>query len=185
MALLDRLFGRNITLDPPTSQTTDEQAVERYEYLLRNAKPDTIEKAHVDAFEQLTPEQRDLVFERFTAELPATVRPADATSTTLARSATRAEAREPGLITRTLGDDRPGVDSRRRREDGPLAGSFLNTFATYAIASTAIDAIFWAGLIGTTVIASDAAGDSGPSDSSPADGGSADAGSGFLGLFEF
>ena len=152
MALLDRILGRNITIDTPAPPTTDEQAVERYEYLLRTAKPDTIEKAHIDAFERLTPEQRDLVFERFIAEPPAGERPADSTSATLAKTATRAEAREPGILARTLGDDQSD-DGTTNGKAGPFGGSFLGTFATYAIASTAIDAIFWAGLIGTTVVA--------------------------------
>ena len=154
MRLLDRLLGRNITLDPQVPPTDDGIAVEKYEYLRRTAKPDTIEKAHVDAFEQLTPLQRNLVFERFTADPPAGELPPDATSTTLAKFATRAEAKKRGALRRALS----GKPSNGSKPDttGPLDGSLLGTFATYAIASSAIDAIFWTGLVATTVTANSA-----------------------------
>ena len=174
MALLDRILGRNITLDTPAPPTNDEQAVERYEYLLRTAKPDTIERAHVDAFEQLTPQQRTLVFDRFVAELPAGELPGDATPATLAQTATRAEAREPGILARTFGDYRSDAGDSRSNT-GPAGASFLGTFATYAIASSAIDAIFWAGLIGTTIVASN------PDDTDAGDAGGTD----FFSVFDF
>lgn len=176
MALLDRILGRNITITTPEPPTNDEQAVERYEYLLRTAKPDTIEQAHVDAFEKLTPEQRDLVFDRFAADLPTGESPADASPAALAKTATRAEAREPGILTRTFGDGRS-----RNGDNDALGGSFLGSFATYAIASTAIDAIFWAGLIGTTVVANTDASPDTP-DSTDAAGVS---GMDFFGAFDF
>src|SRR3712207_7066023 len=46
-----------------TEASTDEQAVERYRYLLRTAPPGAIEQAHAEAFAQLTPAQRRLVLE--------------------------------------------------------------------------------------------------------------------------
>ncbi|WP_022887591.1 hypothetical protein [Glaciibacter superstes] len=179
MALLDRIFGRNITLDTPGPPTNDEEAVERYEYLLRTAKSHTIEKAHVEAFEKLTSEQRDLVFERFIAEPPAGERPADASPATLAKTATRAESRQPGILTRVFGDNRVNTGNGT---NGAHGDSFLGTFATYAIASTAIDAIFWAGLVGTTVVATNA--DS-SGDSSSIDAGSGAADTDFFGGFDF
>src|SRR6476469_126209 len=46
----------------PTQQMgqplTDEQAIARYRYMLQTAPPETIERAHVEAFSKLTPEQR-------------------------------------------------------------------------------------------------------------------------------
>src|SRR3712207_6947952 len=78
MGLLDRLFGRRRSdgyHDPGYQQAapqygghqaspppqggapTDQQAVERYRYLLRTAPPDKIEEAHAEAFAQLTPQQ--------------------------------------------------------------------------------------------------------------------------------
>jgi hypothetical protein len=61
MDMLRRLFGG----DEPRSQapqsvprsrnmSADEQAVERYRYLLRTAPPETIEEAHAEAFAKLT-----------------------------------------------------------------------------------------------------------------------------------
>lgn len=180
MQLLDRILGRNITMDAPAAPTADEQAVERYEYLLRTAKPDTIESAHVDAFEQLTPEQRDLVFERFTAHLPTRERPDDATPVALAKTATRAEERSPGILARAFGKSQADAGKER---SGPEGGSFLGTFAAYAIASSAIDAIFWAGLIGTTAVASNA--DNSEEGSDVPEATASDDGAGFFGIFDF
>ena len=174
MAFLDRIFGRNLTVQAPPAPTDDERVVERYEYLLRTAQPDTIEKAHLEAFEKLTPQQLDLLFERFTSEPPAGERPADSTPRSLAATASRAEARQPGVLTRTLQNDktaeRTGTDS-----DSPLSGSIFSTIAGYAIASSAIDAFFWAGLYGSS-IANAAA---------PIETGDGGADTGFFGGFDF
>ena len=48
-------------------QPSDEQAVERYRYMLRTAPPDDIEKAHEEAFARLSPEQRRLALQRLAA----------------------------------------------------------------------------------------------------------------------
>ena len=80
MDMLRRLFGG----DEPRSQderslphsrelSADEQAVERYRYLLRTAPPETIEEAHAEAFAKLTPEQRRMVLQ----ELDSTLTPAE------------------------------------------------------------------------------------------------------------
>jgi hypothetical protein len=87
MSFIDRLFGRrpeprNDAARRPASglpadfaggsgPLTDEQAVERYRYLLRTAPPDAIEQAHAEAFAQLTPEQRRLVLEGLSETVPA------------------------------------------------------------------------------------------------------------------
>lgn len=96
------LFGRK---NPAPS--ADEQALERYRYLLRTAPPETIEQAHAEAFAQLTPEQRRLVLQQITEQLPASERPlADQNALspqTLARLATRAEMRQPGATERMFG----------------------------------------------------------------------------------
>ena len=39
-------------------QSTDEQAIARYRYMLKTAPPETIEQAHAEAFAHLTPEHR-------------------------------------------------------------------------------------------------------------------------------
>ncbi len=85
---------------------SDDQAVVRYQYMLRTAPPDIIERAHVEAFAQLIPEQRDLVLREFAAQLPMYERhylrsdDCEADPHTLAQLATRAEMRYPGSIER-------------------------------------------------------------------------------------
>ena len=73
MGLLDRLLGRRPRGErgygppSPPPRPADEQAIERYRYLLRTAPPDQIEQAHAEAFAQLTPEQRRQVLEQLSA----------------------------------------------------------------------------------------------------------------------
>lgn len=122
------------------------------------------------------------MFERFLADSPAGERPADAEPATLAKAATVAEASEHGFLTRTFRGERSDAGDSKAIT-APVGGSFLSTVATYAIASSAIDAIFWAGLIGTTVVASNAASpDTSDSTDVGADGGS---GFDFFGALDF
>ena len=111
------LFGRSKN----PAQSADEQALERYRYLLRTAPPETIEQAHAEAFAQLTPEQRRLVLQQLAKELPDSERPLvdqNALSPqTLARLATRAELRQPGSL------------------GGMMAGSLLSSIAGAVIGS--------------------------------------------------
>lgn len=62
--MMDRIFGRKIELEPepaPEGMTTaDARGVDHYQQMLRTAPPDVIERAHVEAFERLTPAQLDL-----------------------------------------------------------------------------------------------------------------------------
>ncbi len=53
---------------PPLSE--DEQAVERYRYMLRTAPPETIERAHAESFAQLTPEQRQMALQELSSNVP-------------------------------------------------------------------------------------------------------------------
>ena len=127
-----------ITTTPPEAPTPDDDlAVERYEYLLRTAPPDTIEQAHAEAFGKLTPEQLDVLFERFTkdADNPAD-RPSDARPQTLARTATRAEVQAPGTMSRLFGfgNGYPGSSY--------FAGSILDGIAGYVIGSAIASALF-------------------------------------------
>jgi hypothetical protein len=83
----------------------DEQALQRYRYLVRTAPPEAIEQAHREAFEKLTPAQRQQLLQELNAAAPANERIADpsrADPQALARMATRAELRQPGAIERTL-----------------------------------------------------------------------------------
>jgi hypothetical protein len=122
------LFGRK---NP--AQSADEQAIERYRYMLRTAPPETIEQAHAEAFAQLTPEQRRLVLQQLAEQLPASDRPlADQNALspqTLARLATRAEMRQPGSTERMFGQ--AGGASL----GGVMAGSLLSSIAGAVIGS--------------------------------------------------
>lgn len=105
-------------------RSPDEQAVERYRYLLRTAPPETIEEAHVEAFSKLTPEQRRMVLGELRASAPAAERDSAAFSDdsprALARTATRAEMREPGALERTW--------NRMPAPAGMMGGGMMNTF---------------------------------------------------------
>ena len=158
MSFLDRLLGRRpeprddsrrrgATPRPTgfsggasSGQLTDEQAVERYRYLLRTAPPDAIEEAHAEAFAQLTPEQRRLVLESLSADLPPAERSDRDDPRSLARMATRAEMRRPGTMERTFGGMNPG--GMGMGMGGLMAGSFLSTIAGVVIGTAVADAIF-------------------------------------------
>ncbi len=95
------LFGRRDP-DPAPSQTTDDQALARYRYMLASAPPEDIERAHEEAFSRLTPEQRQQALQALAQHVPeGEVRGDDPAS--LARAATRAEIRQPGTIERAWG----------------------------------------------------------------------------------
>lgn len=115
------LFGRN---NP--AKSADDQAIERYRYLLRTAPPETIEQAHAEAFAQLTPEQRRQLLQEMRGTVPAAelaqVEQSGASPQALARVATRAEMRQPGSAERMLGG-------------GMMAGSFLSGIAGAVIGS--------------------------------------------------
>jgi len=136
MGILDRLFGQQGPSESRDAQRTsaaspDEQALERYRYLVRTAPPEAIEAAHREAFERLTPEQRQQVLQELSAAAPPNERIADpsrADPQTLARMATRAELRQPGTLERTLGGG-PGLG-------GMFASSLLGSVVGSVIGST-------------------------------------------------
>jgi hypothetical protein len=110
----------------------DQQAIERYRYMLRTAPPDDIESAHEEAFARLTPEQRATVLRELTSQVPASEVAGSDDPRSLARMATRAEMREPGTMERTFGNTQgPG-----------LGGMFLSTLAG-AFVGTAIAGAFF------------------------------------------
>ena len=109
----------------------DQQAIDRYRYLLRTAPPDDIERAHEEAFGQLSPEQRAEVLRQLSAQVP----PGEITGDdpkSLARTATRAEMRAPGTMERTFGGS--GVPG--------LGSMFLSTLAGAFVGSAIADAVF-------------------------------------------
>jgi len=147
MSIFDRLRGTGVQRPAPTPSgetSSDEQAIERYRYMLRTAPPETIEQAHAEAFERLTPEQRRIVLAELGKEMPEAEQAAalrgDANPQQLARLATRAEIRQPGVMERVFGGlpaapagvagmgAAPGMG-------GLFAGSFLSSMAGTVLGS--------------------------------------------------
>ena len=130
MGFLDRLLGTNRRetqrSDAGTPRSADEQAVDRYRYLLRTAPPDAVEQAHTEAFAKLTPAQRQQVLQELGRELPESERASSAEPQALARMATRAELRQPGFLERTLGARGAGGGIGL---GGMFAGSLLSSIA--------------------------------------------------------
>ena len=146
-------------------RSADEQALERYRYLLRTAAPDQVEAAHAEAFAKLTPDQRRQVLEQLAA-VPGGERPRGDDARTLARAATRAEIRQPGTLERAFGGGggHPGggYGGRGGYGRGPgmgmgggmggmgmgsmIGGSLLGTVAGVVVGSAVADALFDTGL---------------------------------------
>lgn len=147
MSFWDRLLGREprqprLGRRADRRRLADEQAIERYRYLLRTAPPETIEQAHAEAFAQLTPAQRQMVLQELSGELPpgeraAAMRAGD-DPRALARTVTRAEMRNPGTLERRFG----GMGTPGLSMGGLMAGSFLSTIAGVVVGSAIADAFF-------------------------------------------
>lgn len=144
------LFSRLLRIDDePTPQrrglvpvrghdasSDDQRALERYRYMIQTAPPETIEQAHQEAFERLTPEQRRQVLAAIAEATPSAERSALSSTDdprALARAATRAEMREPGVMERTL--SRPGLGF-----GGSLLASFAAAFAGSLVAQSFLSA---------------------------------------------
>ena len=143
MGFFDRLFGTEAPgpaqrphQRPVQAPTSDEQALERYRYMLRTAPPETVEQAHEEAFAKLTPEQRRLVLSGLVEAAPPGESAAVAATPVddpraLARVATRAEIRQPGLMERTLGGGGMG-----------FGASLLSSFAMGFVGSMVANSFF-------------------------------------------
>ncbi|MFO1324655.1 MAG: hypothetical protein U1F15_11395 [Burkholderiales bacterium] len=145
MGFFDRLRDGTGVQRPLGAGTPDEQAIARYRYLLKTAPPETIEQAHAEAFAQLTPDQRRRVLQELAAAVPeggertAVMRAGDSPDA-LARVATRAELRQPGVLERVFGG--PGAA-------GPgfgtlFAGSLLASMAGTVLGSLIAQQFFHA-----------------------------------------
>jgi hypothetical protein len=191
MGFLDRLLGREerptrpAAPAPPPRGSEDEQALERYRYLVRTAPPDRIEQAHEEAFAQLTPEQRRLALAELSREVPDEAGGDDPRS--LARMATRAELRRPGTVERAFGRAGGGMGGTGMGMGGmgvPLLGSFATAF----VGTLAAQALF-ADIADGGLIDSDSSGDAGDAGDAGggdvADAGGGDAGGGDLGGGDF
>lgn len=157
MGLFSRNTSRNTSRggdDRRNDQAmTDEQAVERYRYMLRTAPPDQIEQAHEEAFERLTPEQRRMALEQLSTVVPRDeMRGASDDPRSLARLATRTEVRQPGMLERLFGGVRPGgmgvggggfgMGGMGMGIGGMLAGSLLASVAGTFIGSAIAHSFF-------------------------------------------
>jgi hypothetical protein len=140
MGFLDRLFGtespRPRRPEPRAALNPDEQAIERYRYMVRTAPPEVVEQAHAEAFAKLSPEQRRQVISGLASAAPAGEAATIAATSpddpqAMARAATRAEIRQPGLMERTLGG-----------AGGGFAGSLLSSFAMGFVGSMVANSFF-------------------------------------------
>ena len=166
MSILDKLFGHeeqpkrqvqppqpypNQQQPPQPAQTADEQAIARYQYMLKTAPPDTIEQAHQEAFAQLTPEQRRQVLQQLTSAVPAAERPPASAADdpqALARAATRAEVRQPGTLERLFGSGGAAAGMGGGGGGMGIGGSLLTGLAG-AFVGTAIADHFFRGPMGS------------------------------------
>jgi hypothetical protein len=100
--------------------------------MLQTAPPEDIERAHEEAFARLTPDQRRQALAALAQVVPPSeVRGDDPSS--LARTATRAEVRQPGTIERAWGSGGAGLG---------LGSWFLATLAASFIGTAAAQAFF-------------------------------------------
>ena len=156
---------------PGSSQPTDEQSLERYRYLLRTAPPEANEQAHEEAFAQLTPDQRRQALEALAREVPANeIRGDDPAS--LARTATRAELRQPGTIERAWGGG-GGVGGGIG-----MGGWFMGTLAASFLGTAIAQSFFGPDLAGSADQSADAANETGSADGGDTSGDAGDAGDG-------
>lgn len=144
MGFLDRLLGREEPAQPyrpaPQAQRSDDEiAVERYQYLLRTAPPETIEQVHQEAFTKLTDEQRDLLFQKLSESAAESERPRDASPAALATAATRTEIQRPGTLTRAFGGQQ-GAQQNGPSFGSMVGSSLLGTVAGYVIGSALVSA---------------------------------------------
>jgi hypothetical protein len=124
------LFGRWGNDSPPDRpKSADEQALERYRYMLKTAPPETIEQAHAEAFARLTPAQQRTVLQRMAENIPdsdrASLEQIGPNPQALARMATRAEIRQPGAMERMFGQT--GGSGFGSMLGGSLLGSIAGT----------------------------------------------------------
>lgn len=137
----------------PAAPLSDAQALERYRYMLQTAPPETIEEAHREAFAKLTPDQRRQVLAELSKASPPAERaalastPVDDTQA-LARAATRAEIRQPGVMERTLGGGM-GIGAS-------LLSSFAMGFVGSMVASSFLSAMNFGGESGAPEAEADA-----------------------------
>jgi hypothetical protein len=132
VSLLDRLFGlrrphpsSRMHGDPGARTLSEEQALQRYRYLVRTAPPEALEELYLEAFSRLPPEQRAQAARALEALLPPGERgrgALDGDPRTLARRATRAELLQPGTVERAFGGIRTDGASHYGPSQRPWQG---------------------------------------------------------------
>lgn len=168
MGFLDRLLGREPRAQHPQQYPPaysaevpqprqpqgapgggeDERAVARYRYLLRTAPPEALEQVHAEAFARLTPAQRSQVLAELSRGLPPGERPTGDDPQSLARTATRAELRQPGYLEQTFSRGRFGgmgggmAGGMGMGMGGTILGSMMGTIAGVVVGSAIADALF-------------------------------------------
>ena len=161
MGFLARLFGRKEESQSQPAALTyhgsgerehqpldaNEQALQRYRYMLRTAPPETIEQAHEEAFAKLTPSQRAQALRELVTETPEGERAALVGGRddpkTLARLATRSEMRQPGAMERMFGGmgRRPGMGGMMGGMGSTILGSLVAGFVGSIVAQQFLDSI--------------------------------------------
>jgi hypothetical protein len=141
MGLFDRNWGMNRPAREPeqgAALSDDERAIARYRYMLKTAPPEALEQVHAEAFAQLTPEQRRQVLAKLADEAPpaerAAIEQGGANPQALARAATRAEIRQPGVLERVFAPA-PMMGGGGGGFGGMLAGSLLGSVAGTVLGS--------------------------------------------------
>ncbi len=193
MGFLERLLGRatsrqsapsnspfsNATRDTQGYQPTpreprsvsDQQALARYRYMLQTAPPEDVERAHEEAFSQLTSEQRQMVLEQLAQQTPDNERAQLSDDPrSLARAATRAEMRRPGTMERSFGGGMGmggGMGGGLMGGMGGLmAGGILTSIAGGFIGSAIANSFFNNPAVASDYSQSDAAQSAGDTDTS-------------------
>ncbi len=134
--------GPALASSPQAPVDENEQALRRYRYMVNTAPPETIEQAHAEAFERMTPEQRAYVLQALASELPESERAAAQLAhndpRAMARVATRAELRRPGTMERTLSAHPGGMGAGGMMAG--IGGTLLMSFAAGFVGSMAASA---------------------------------------------
>jgi hypothetical protein len=87
----------------------EEEAVERYEFVLATGQQDQLLQVHTEAFGALTDEQRAELRIRLAQSVDEADRPVDDRPESLARVATDVEVTRPGSLERVLGPLLPAI----------------------------------------------------------------------------
>ena len=165
MGIFSRLMGIDTETDrnpaaasrsnpmPSSGADRDQQALERYRYMLRTAPPETLEQAHAEAFAKLSGEQRRRLLAELAESAPAAERAGIAATPiedpqALARVATRAEVRQPGILERTMGSGALGFGAN-------LLSSFAMGFVGSMVAQSFFSSLGGFDGIGSTADAAD------------------------------